>query len=164
MPATVDVLVDTAAWEELGLEALAQEAADAALATLGGDPGDFELSVLGCDDARIAALNAAFRDRETPTNVLSWPAEERRPPRPGLRPDLPGPAPVWLGDIAIADGVCRRESSELGVGLADHTRHLIAHAVLHLLGYDHETHADAEVMESLERDILARMGLPDPYC
>jgi len=164
MPATVEVLVEAAEWQELGLESLAREAADATLTALGATPCDFELSVLGCDDARIAALNAAYRDSDAPTNVLSWPAEERRAPQPGQRPDLPGPPPVELGDIAIAAGVCRREAAGLGIPVADHTRHLLVHAVLHLLGYDHESDADAHLMERQESAILAHMGVPDPYC
>ena len=164
MPATVDVLVEAAEWQELGLESLAREAADATLAALGADPADFALSVLGCDDARIAALNAAYRDSDAATNVLSWPAAERRPAAPGRRPDLPGPAPVELGDIAIAAGVCRREAAELGIPVGSHICHLLVHAVLHLLGYDHDSDADAHLMETQESAILARLGVPDPYC
>jgi probable rRNA maturation factor len=171
MSATMEPLVDTVIedprWEAMGLPARADTAARATLAELGlGDQG-FTLCVMGCDDARIAELNGAFRQKGTPTNVLSWPSEERGAEMPGLPPDLPDPGPPddpeELGDIAIAYDTCAREAAEQGKPLDDHVTHLIVHALLHLLGYDHIEDADAELMEATEIAVLARLGVSNPY-
>ncbi|MBF9028893.1 rRNA maturation RNase YbeY [Rhodobacterales bacterium HKCCE3408] len=154
----IDVLIEDEAWT--GLEALAARACPETLAELGLDPGDYAVSILGCDDERIAALNAEFRGKPTPTNVLSWPAAEIALPEGG---NPPMPAPGELGDIAIAHGVCAREAAEQSKAFDDHVTHLLVHATLHLVGFDHEHDADAAIMENLERLILARLGVPDPY-
>ncbi|WP_136634513.1 rRNA maturation RNase YbeY [Pseudooceanicola onchidii] len=159
----VDVMTEDDRWTDLGIAPLAEAAARAALTHLGLDPEDWEVSLLACDDARIADLNAEFRAKPTPTNVLSWPSEERAAEIPGDRPDLPEPGfDPELGDIAIAYDTCAREA-EGNKPLAEHVSHLIVHAVLHLLGYDHENDPDAALMEGLETEILGKMGLPDPY-
>jgi len=166
VPPLVDALIADPAWDAVGLEPLAEAAAAAALRHLGLDPAGFEISLLGCDDARIAALNAEFRDKPVPTNVLSWPSGDRAPDRPGGVPARPEPGqgmPTELGDIAIAHGICATEAAVAGVPLRAHVSHLIVHGVLHLLGYDHIDDADADLMEGLETAILADMGLPDPY-
>lgn len=118
---------------------------------------------MGCDDTRIAALNADFRGKPKPTNVLSWPSEERGAEMPGAVPLAPDPDEPEIGDIAIAWDTCHREAAEQGKFFDTHVIHLLAHATLHLLGYDHETDQDAMRMESLEVEILAALGLPDPY-
>ncbi|WP_086051693.1 rRNA maturation RNase YbeY [Pseudoruegeria sp. SK021] len=164
----VDLTLEEDAWGQLGLDALAQAAAQATLARFGYDPAEFEISLLGCDDARIAALNGSFRNKATATNVLSWPSEERGAetaggdPLPPL-PDMPG-EPIELGDIAIAYQTCAAEAAAAGLTLADHTRHLLVHGILHLLGYDHVRDQDALLMERLEVEILEVMGVSDPYC
>jgi probable rRNA maturation factor len=107
------------------------------------------LTVLLTDDASVQALNRDFRGKDAPTNVLSFPAAETALP--------------YLGDIALAYGVCARESLAQGKPLEDHLAHLTVHGVLHLLGYDHQAHAEAEAMEEMERAILERLGVPDPY-
>lgn len=161
---SVDVIIEDDRWQAAGLEPLAEAAAAAALAHLGLEPEEWEVSLLACDDARIATLNAEFRGKPTPTNVLSWPSEERASDAPGQQPDLPLPGPdPELGDIAIAYDTCLREAEDGGKPLADHVTHLMVHAVLHLLGYDHENDPDAALMEGLETEILGKMGLPDPY-
>jgi probable rRNA maturation factor len=123
--------------------------------------------VLGCDDARIAALNTTFRGKAVPTNVLSWPSQERAADTPGGRPAAPDPGspddPEELGDIAIAWETCASEAEGMGKPLATHAAHLIVHGTLHLLGYDHETDSDAALMEETEVRALAAMGLPNPY-
>ncbi|WP_407491982.1 rRNA maturation RNase YbeY [Pseudooceanicola sp. MF1-13] len=160
----IDCIIEDDRWTDAGLEPLAETAALATLGHLGLDADDWEISLLACDDARIAALNADFRGKPTPTNVLSWPSEERSAEVEGDSPELPDPGPdPELGDIAIAFETCAREAQEQGKPMADHVTHLIVHATLHLLGYDHERDADATLMEAAEVEILGKMGLPDPY-
>lgn len=159
-----DTIIEDERWQTLGLVALAEAAATATLDWLKLDPAAFEIALLATDDARIAVLNADFRDKPQPTNVLSWPSDERGAETDGGTPDLPDPDPdPELGDIAIAYETCAREAAEAGKPLSDHVTHLIVHGVLHLLGYDHVRDRDATLMESLERKILGNMGLPDPY-
>ena len=114
-----------------------------------------ELSVLLCDDETIARLNGQWRGQQKPTNVLSFPA----PPLQGTVPDEKIP----LGDIAIAYETLAREAEENGKTVSYHLSHLVVHGFLHLLGYDHHMDDEAERMERLERDILARIGVADPY-
>jgi len=123
-------------------ERLALEAAEAATAEGG-------LAILLTDDETVAELNQRFRGKAGPTNVLSFPA--------------PTNPEGHLGDIALAYGVCAREAAEQGKPLAHHLQHLVAHGVLHLVGYDHQTETEAEEMEALERRILAGLNVPDPY-
>ena len=163
----VETVIEDARWEALGLAALAECAATAALAGAGLAIEGFSVSVMGCDDARIAVLNADFRDKPQPTNVLSWPSEERGAEFVGEAPDLPEPGdaedPEQLGDIAIAWETCAREAEEQGKPMTDHVCHLLVHGVLHLLGYDHVEDEDAALMEALEVRILASLGVSDPY-
>lgn len=163
----VETVIEDARWEGFGLDQIAERAARAALAGL-GLPGDgFTISLMGCDDARIAVLNADFRGKPQPTNVLSWPSEERGAEFVGEEPEPPEPGepedPESLGDIAIAWETCAREADEQGKPMADHVTHLIVHGVLHLLGYDHIEEEDAAVMEAHEVRILASLGVSDPY-
>jgi probable rRNA maturation factor len=161
-----EVICEDGRWEAAGLDAMAETAARAALGVVGLDPQAFVLVVMGCDDARIAGLNADFRGKPQPTNVLSWPSEERGAQAPGGQPDLPeGDAddPEELGDIAIAWETCAREAAEAGKSFHDHATHLIVHATLHLLGYDHIRDEDAALMEGLEVRALAGLGISDPY-
>lgn len=163
---TLDVVIEDARWQALGLEPLAERAVGATLAALGIDAEEAEATLLACDDARIAVLNADFRDKPTPTNVLSWPAEERGADEAGTPPDPPETdafGAVELGDMAIAWETCEREAAEQGKTLADHVTHLVVHATLHLLGYDHVREEDAALMEATEVRILASLGVADPY-
>lgn len=141
----IDIEIEDAAWSAAlpEAEAVVLAAAQAALEARGG------VTILLTDDDSVAELNERFRGKAGPTNVLSFPA-----------PDNPED---HLGDIALAWGVCAREAAEQGKPLAHHLQHLVAHGVLHLLGYDHLTEAEAEDMEALERRILAGLGVPDPY-
>ncbi|MFM7334654.1 MAG: rRNA maturation RNase YbeY [Tabrizicola sp.] len=163
----VDTVIEDARWEAFGLAALAERAAAAALAGVGLAAKGFSVSLMGCDDARIATLNADFRGKPVPTNVLSWPSEERGAEFAGEVPDQPEPGepeePESLGDIAIAWETCAREAEEQGKPMADHVTHLLVHAALHLLGYDHVEDEDAALMEALEVRILASLGVSDPY-
>ena len=163
----VDILIEDPRWEEIDLPALAEHAARAVLADRGLDVEDFEISLLGCDDARIAVLNADFRGKARPTNVLSWPSDERAAEDDGAEPDLPEPfapgIPEGLGDIAIAYETCVREAGEQGKALRDHVLHLLVHGTLHLLGFDHIREGDAALMEEIEVRVLDRMGILNPY-
>ena len=163
----VETVIEDARWEAFGLAALAERAGRAALAGLGLPAEGFAISLMGCDDARIAMLNADFRGKPQPTNVLSWPSEERGAEFVGEEPEPPAPGsaaePESLGDIAIAWETCAREAGEQGKPMADHVTHLIVHGVLHLLGYDHVEEEDAAVMEGHEVRILASLGVSDPY-
>ena len=159
----IDVVIEDARWETAGLAAMAGPAVAATLRALGLDEG-WEVVCLGCDDARIAALNADFRGKPQPTNVLSWPSEERGAATPGGRPAAPDPDDgPELGDLALAYDTIAREAAEANLSFAHHTTHLIVHGVLHLLGYDHETEADAALMEGIEVEILATLGVANPY-
>ena len=167
MNGIVDIVIEDARWEAFGLEPLAERAVSAALAGAGLGTAGYSVVLMGCDDARIAELNADFRGKPQPTNVLSWPSEERAADEAGGLPDLPEPGddedPCELGDIAIAFETCEREAAEQGKPMAEHVTHLVVHGLLHCLGYDHIEEADAAVMEGLEVHILASMGLSDPY-
>ncbi|MBO9400135.1 rRNA maturation RNase YbeY [Shimia sp. R9_3] len=162
-----DTILEDPRWDTLDFETLAETAAQATLAHLALKAEDFEIAVLACDDARIAVLNADFRDKDKATNVLSWPSEERGAETDGADPlppeqSLPGMAEE-LGDIAISYDTCLREADAAGKPLADHCTHLVVHGVLHLLGYDHIRDKDATLMEGHEVAILGKLGLPDPY-
>lgn len=163
----IDILIEAPEWEAVDLEGLAEAAVDASLAQLGVKSRFYSLSILACDDARIATLNSDFRGKQTPTNVLSWPSEDRAPTTPGASPRLPLPdpngMPEELGDLALAYQTCAREAADGGKPLDQHLTHLLVHGLLHCLGFDHETDADAELMEGIETRILARLGVPDPY-
>jgi probable rRNA maturation factor len=157
----VEIVVEDPRWADLA--PLADRACDATLSALGLDPSVWDVSLLACDDARIATLNADFRGKPQPTNVLSWPSEERGAQMAGEAPFAPDPTDPELGDIAIAYDTCAREATDMGKSLPDHATHLIVHGILHLLGYDHERDADALLMEGIESQILGNLGLDDPY-
>lgn len=117
-------------------------------------------SLLFTSDEEVLTLNREWRDRDKPTNVLSFPMLTRE--------ELVGVskegAPVMLGDLALAYETCAREAEEKSVPLEHHTSHLIVHGLLHLAGYDHEiSEEDADKMEALEIRILAKLGIADPY-
>ena len=121
-------------------------------AALAGRRETAELTVRIVDEAEGRALNARWRGRDHATNVLSFPAE------------LPtGVALPLLGDLVVCAPVVAREAAEQGKAEADHWAHLVIHGTLHLLGFDHETEAEATVMEDLERALLAGLGIGDPY-
>lgn len=155
----VDLIIEDDRWKAVGLEELAARACGTTLERFGIDGA--EISLLACDDARIAQLNAEFRGKPQPTNVLSWPSEERGAAEPGGDPHPP--RDLELGDIAIAYETCAREATAAGKTLADHVSHLLVHGTLHLLGYDHIDDKDAALMEALEVEILGKLGLADPY-
>lgn len=163
---TVDIRIEASGWDTLDLATLVAKAEEATLSELGLDAEECVVSLVATDDASIAALNAEFRDKPTPTNVLSWPAQELSLEAPGLQPATPRPdafGELELGDIALAWETCQREAEAAGKPLTDHVTHLVVHGLLHLMGYDHVRDADATLMEALEVTILCTLGLPDPY-
>ncbi|WP_378945133.1 rRNA maturation RNase YbeY [Mesorhizobium sp. ANAO-SY3R2] len=152
----IDLMIEAGAWsDEAALRALVDRAVPAAFTEAeveGGGPA--ELSLVFTDDDSIQKLNAEWRGKDKPTNVLSFPAF----------PIAPGdPLPPMLGDIVLAYETVVREAELEGKPLENHITHLIIHGLLHLLGYDHETDDEAEEMEALERQALARLAIPDPY-
>ena len=144
------------------LRAIVQRAADAALAVAAADGAVVEkdgvpplIDVSLVDDETMRAVNAEWRGRDKPTNVLSFPVGDMP-----FVPDAPWP----LGSLLLAGGVLQREAAARSVALADHLAWMVVHGILHLLGYDHERgEAEAVHMEALERAALKRLGLPDPY-
>jgi len=163
---TLDCLIEDERWKAFDLPARASKTADVALTRLGLNPATCDISLLACDDLRIADLNAEFRGKPTPTNVLSWPTEDLSAETDGHPPLTPVAAPdgvTELGDMAIAFETCASEAAAAGKTLHDHATHLIVHGVLHLLGYDHVRDQDATLMEGLESEILGIMGVDDPY-
>ena len=155
-------MVEDKRWGDIN--ALARAATTGVLERLGLEPSVFEISVLACNDARIAVLNEDFRGKPRPTNVLSWPSDERGAVTDGEMPLPPQPGiDAELGDIAVAYETTQREATEAGKTFADHTLHLLVHGTLHLLGFDHERDRDATLMEGLETEILGKLGVCDPY-
>jgi len=149
-----DVLAADARWSSLaGADDLVRRGVEAAFAAVEGAPDAAEVSVLLTDDTAIRDLNRNWRGKDRPTNVLSFPA-----------PVPPGAAgPRHLGDIVLSFDTIRREAEDEGKTLRDHVLHLVVHGTLHLLGYDHEDETQAEVMENLEIQALARLDVRDPY-
>lgn len=153
-------------WAEVPIEAVLHRVVPLVLAECGVEAEGVEIAVMATDDDGIARLNAEFRGKPTPTNVLSWPVQDLGPGKPGARPCTPkadafGDLP--LGDVALAFQTCAREAAEQGKPLEAHLTHLIVHGVLHLLGYDHIDDADAALMERCEVEILGKLGIADPY-
>jgi probable rRNA maturation factor len=156
-PPQTEVLVTSDCWlKQPGAEAVIHRAIEAAAEFAEADTDDAELAVMLTDDGGIRTLNNNWRGIDKPTNVLSFPA---------LQPtgDTPDDMPRMLGDIAIAYETTRREADEEAKPFEHHLSHLAVHGFLHLIGYDHENDDDAEAMEALEREILAQLGIPDPY-
>ena len=156
--ADIDIRIEFDGWRDdpPSAEEFACEAALAAIG-LAGPPATpatpIELSILLTGDAAVAELNARWRGKEGPTNVLSFPGDTT----PGNGP------PVLLGDVVIAFETLHAEALSAEIPATDHLRHLVIHGVLHLLGYDHENDIDAAVMEAREIELLGTLGVPDPY-
>jgi probable rRNA maturation factor len=153
-----EVLVVADCWQtEPDAEAVIHRAVAAAAEIVNAGPGEAELVVMLTDDAGIRTLNSNWRGIDKPTNVLSFPALQ---PTGASGPD---DAPRMLGDIAIAYETTRKEADDEQKPFDHHLSHLAVHGFLHLIGYDHEKDDDAEAMEALEQEILAQLGIPDPY-
>jgi probable rRNA maturation factor len=144
----IEIAVEDPKWKKLGRD-LTARIERAVTRTLAHEKAKGSLTLLLTDDAHLKDLNALFRGKNKPTNVLSFPAEEN--------------AGHYLGDVAIALGVVTREAKTAGKTAADHAVHLAVHGTLHLLGHDHEKPRQAARMERLETEILAEFGIADPY-
>jgi probable rRNA maturation factor len=149
----IDVVQDGGDWDAV---ADAQQLIRDALAAAAGEValGHAEVCVALSNDEQVAELNGSYRGKPKPTNVLSFPAVAMLPVEGEAR---------FLGDIVLALETLQREAGDLGVPLQHHMQHLVVHGLLHLVGYDHQTDEDAGEMESLEVQILARLGIADPY-
>jgi probable rRNA maturation factor len=153
-----EVLIVADCWQnEPDAEAVIQRAIAAATEIADADVGDAELAVMLTDDSGIQTLNTNWRGIDKPTNVLSFPALQ---PTGAGGPD---DAPRMLGDIAIAYETTRKEADDEQKPFDHHLSHLAVHGFLHLIGYDHEKDGEAEAMEALETEILAQLGISDPY-
>ena len=151
----VDIAIEAEAW---GPEARWRPLAEKVAAAIAARPEPIvpeaaELSLVLTDDARIRVLNRDWRGKDKPTNVLSFPSADEDD-------DDPGPL---LGDVVVAFETCEREAAEEGKRFEDHVTHLLVHGLLHLFGWDHEDEAEADEMEALETEILAGLGVADPY-
>ena len=151
----VEVVVQSELWTGVcDVETLARRAVEVGSEVAGRSSSErSELSVVLADDAQIRELNRVWRGKDSPTNVLSFPAASQR----GVQ------SPKPLGDIALAFETVRREAEAEGKRLADHATHLIVHGFLHLLGFNHERDASAEEMEALEIEALRRLCIANPY-
>ncbi|MGF7147255.1 putative rRNA maturation factor [Sphingomonas zeicaulis] len=151
---------DTTDWDTLATQAVTAAVTQTPHGFLASASFAVEVSVKLAGNEEVRALNAAYRDKDRPTNVLSFPM---------VQPDLiesltnSDDGEVLLGDIVLAQGVCEAEAEERGITLEAHATHLIVHGTLHLLGYDHQGTDEAEAMEALERTALAGLGIADPY-
>ena len=147
-------------WQSLATRAVSTTIAATPHAGLATIAATIEISIRLTSDAEVQTLNRQYRQQDKPTNVLSFPM---------VQPDLidtlanTDDGEVLLGDIVLAHETCDREAIDRSVTTQDHAMHLIVHGVLHLLGYDHMTDSEAEAMEAIERDVMASLGLHDPY-
>lgn len=155
-PPEVEVVVHCADWTRhvAAAESLCRDAGAAAWRVAGAPAAGGAVAVALCDDAEVAALNARYRGHDGPTNVLSF--SYGPPPAAGLAEAPP------LGDIVVAFGIAAAEAAAEGRSLPDHLQRLIVHGMLHLLGYEHETPEQAEIMLRLEEQALRHLGTPDP--
>lgn len=148
----IDVLVQSPLWDaQPAAERTIRQAIEAAATQLGAKPG--EVSAVLTDDGAIRALNRQWRKIDKATNVLSFRAGK----------SAAASSPAMLGDIIVAYETVARECAEEGRVFLHHLAHLGVHGFLHLIGYDHQTDAEADSMERLESAILAKLGMPDPY-
>lgn len=147
-------------WDDLATRAVTAAIGHSPYAEFIGMDALFEIAVKLTSDAEVQQLNAQYRGKDRPTNVLSFPL---------VQPDLleaqsnSDDGEILLGDIVMARCTCIKEAVEKNISVADHAAHLIVHGTFHLLGYDHMEEAEAEAMEALEIEALRSIGISDPY-
>ena len=151
-PLAVDIVRRACVWEDVADDILVR-AARAAFAAARLDAPPSEVSLLLTGDEEVSALNKSWRDKDGPTNVLSFSLDTPQ--------SAAGPRP--LGDVVLAYETVVREAADRGIATGQHAVHLVVHGMLHLMGYDHISDQEAAIMEGLEVRILAALGLPDPY-
>jgi probable rRNA maturation factor len=150
---------DSTSWDELARAAATAAIAESAFPQLTSSERTVELSIRLASDAEVHVLNSEWRGKDKPTNVLSFPMADAEDLAESA---APGPE-LMLGDIILARGVCAAEAAEKAIPIESHAAHLMVHATLHLLGYDHLDEDSAADMEAREVRALARMGIADPY-
>jgi probable rRNA maturation factor len=147
-------------WEMIAQRAVAAAISHSPYAAFATDATLYEIAVKLTSDEEVHGLNRAYRDKDKPTNVLSFPMVQDDLLQATANTD---DGEVLLGDIVLAEGVCAAEAADKGISMVDHATHLIVHGTFHLLGYDHMNDAEAEAMEALEVSALASLGLANPY-
>ena len=163
---TLDIILDAdpewdsnTGWDELARSAATAAIAESAFPGLAEGPRAVEISVRLAGDEEVRLLNAQWRGKDKPTNVLSFPMAEGAE----LASAADEGPELMLGDIILAHGVCGREAADKAVPIERHAAHLLIHGTLHLLGYDHSDDGQAADMEAREVRALARLGIADPY-
>ena len=146
-------------WDKLAKKAAQAAIAESRYSELVDSDRSVEISVTFTGDEQVRALNAEWRGKDQPTNVLSFPMADERDLG---RANLSGPE-LLLGDISLAHGVCETEAADKGVSVEHHATHLVVHGTFHLLGYDHNNDSEAADMEEREVRALARLGIANPY-
>ncbi len=146
-------------WDELARSAAEAAIAESSFPQLATSERAVEISVRLTSDREVQALNVAWRDKDKPTNVLSFPLADEQE----LKSAKVAGQELLLGDIVLARGVCEAEAADKGMSVEDHATHLLVHGTLHLLGYDHHDDADAADMEAREVRALRRLGIANPY-
>jgi len=149
----------SSSWETLVRDAAEAAVRESAFPELSTAKRPVEISVTLTGDAEVRALNAQWRGKDKPTNVLSFPMIDAADLQ---EVNIAGPE-MLLGDIILARGVCEAEAADKSVSVEQHAAHLLVHGTLHLLGYDHHDEAEAEDMEAREIRALARLGISNPY-
>ena len=160
---SVDIVIEDARWKSLDLTQIANQAFLETLFLLDLKPKSFACCVLACDNKKIKQLNNKFRGKNSPTNVLSFPASSENYEVKSTLTLTEAYNPLELGDIAIAFEICKKEANESQVKFEHHVYHLIIHSVLHLLGFDHEEEKNASKMEKIEVQVLTKLGISNPY-
>ena len=159
----VDIVIEDSRWKTLGLKQIANQAFFETLFLLDLHHKSFACCVLACDNKQIKQLNKKFRGKNCPTNVLSFPTSLENYELISSFKPTEADNPHELGDIAIAFEICKKEATKSQIKFEHHVYHLIIHSVLHLLGFDHEEEENASKMEKIEVQVLAKLGINNPY-
>ena len=160
---SVDLIMEEARWKTLNLLEIANAAFKETLSHFNMRSENFICCILACNSKKIKGLNAQFRGKNNSTNVLSFPSTHEIYEVISISKFEPASDPFELGDIAIAYEVCKKEADISNIDFEDHVYHLIIHSVLHLLGFDHEEEKNAAEMEKIEVQVLAKLGINNPY-
>ena len=160
---SVDLIMEEARWKTLNLLEIANAAFKETLTHLNMRSENFICCILACNSKKIKGLNAQFRGKNNSTNVLSFPSTTEIHKVNGIPKFEAHVDPFELGNIAIAYEVCKKEAQFSKIDFGHHVYHLIVHSVLHLLGYEHEEEKKAAEMEKIEVQVLAKLGINNPY-